>query len=112
MSDNYFGTQQTQRIRLRLTTASTQQRSKQAEQLKDYYRRLGYLTGWSNSNRDIINTMLEIPDLSGSQLKYMCQLAQEAFQASTLVNDRPGIRKAEDLINYLKERNTPNTQFV
>ncbi len=112
ISDNYFGTQQTQRIRLRLTTASTQQRLEQAEQLKDYYRRLGYLTGWSNSNRDIINTMLEIPDLSGSQFKYMCQLAQEALQASTSVDDRPGMRKARDLINYLEERDTPNTQFV
>ncbi|MBW1933199.1 MAG: SIR2 family protein [Deltaproteobacteria bacterium] len=109
MSDNYFGTQQTQRIRLRLIAVSPQRRLEQAEQLKDYYRRLGYLTAWSNSNRDIINIILEMPDLSRSQLKYMQQLAQEALQVSTLVDDRPGMRKAKDLIKHLEEKNSSNT---
>lgn len=105
-SDNYFGTQQTKRIFLRLSNASTQQRIEQAEQLKDYYRRLGYLTAWSNSNRDIINMTLELKSLSKTQFIFMQQLAEEALEVSTLVDDKPGMRKARDLINHLEKMNT------
>lgn len=95
--DNYFGTLQAQRILLRVSSAPQIEQLKSAKSMRDYYRRLGYLTAWSNSNRDMIDVMRkDHPDIAGAR-----RLAREALEVSTLAGDRPGVVKAKQLLTEL-----------
>jgi hypothetical protein len=98
ISDNYFGTLQVERIRLRVSSAPYREQLQAVYSLRDYYRRLGYLTGWSNSNRDVIEVMRKSVQFDVAEAR---RLAQEAIEVSKLAGDRPGLTKAADLLAKL-----------
>lgn len=96
--DNYFGTQQAKRIRLRVSSASYVEQMEVARLMRDYYRRLGYLTAWSNSDRDIIDILKKHDHLDIAEAR---RLAHEAFEVSKLAGDRPGMTKAKEILSRL-----------
>jgi hypothetical protein len=97
VDDNYLGSLQSERILLRVSSAPQPEQLKVARSMRDYYRRLGYLTAWSNSNRDMIDVMKK----GHLDLTEARRLAREALEVSRLAGDRPGMGKAKELLATL-----------
>ncbi len=96
--DNYLGSLQTQRIRLRVSSAPVPEQLEATFRMKDYYRRLGYLTGWSNSNRDAVEVMAKDGAFDVARAR---ALITEALEVSRLAGDRPGMAKAAATLSEL-----------
>jgi hypothetical protein len=103
-SDNYFETQHAERLRIRMKSVSANEKAQLSEQQMDCYRRLGYVTAWSNSLRDVIRWRTEAGPGHPAELDELMGLALQAKALSLFVSDEPGTTKAEVLIADLLKR--------
>jgi hypothetical protein len=103
-SDNYFGTQHAERLRIRFENAEAGEKARRSETQLDYYRRLGYVTAWSNSLRDVIRWRTAAGPASRESLNELLDRALQARALSQLIRDEPGTTKADRLIKDLMER--------
>ena len=102
-SDNYFGSQHAKRLHIRLESRPALTKAQLSEDQVDLYRRLGYITAWSNSVRDVIRWRIEAGSGRGLELDKLSDLAAQAQALSRFIGDEPGTVKARELTGRLSE---------